>query len=147
MSSFGSSSPTESESDTESSWGDSDNPEWQRSSSPDVVFVGKTGDDNSSDEEKTLSPLDISNSDTEEIRMAAACRKVRQYDALFATWQDLQICQGNYEIGWRDQRVCDHPLAGKCCEAPDQVGPSLSYMEECGVFKPTDSINNPMGLC
>ena len=44
-------------------------------------------------------------------------------------------------------RVCDHPLTGKCCEAPDQVRPPLSYMEERGVFKPAESINNPMGLC
>ena len=73
MSSFGNSSPTKSESDTESSWGDSDDPEQQRSGSPDVVFLGKTGDDNGSDEEETLSPLDISNSDTEEVRMAAVC--------------------------------------------------------------------------
>ena len=147
VSSFGSLSPTESESDTESSWGNSDGPEWQHSSSPDIIFIGKTGDDNSSDEEETLSPLDISNSDTEEIQMAAARRKACQNDALFAAWQDLQICQGTYEIGQHDQRVCDHPLAGKCCEAPDQVGPPISYMEELGVFKPAESINNPMGFC
>ena len=74
------------------------------------------------------------------------CRKGHQNDALYAAWRDLQIHQVNYEIGWHDQRVCDHPLAGKCCEAPDLVGPPLSYMEECGVFKPAESINNPMGL-
>ena len=43
--------------------------------------------------------------------------------------------------------VCDHPLPGKRCEAPDQVGPPISYMKECGVFKPVEFINNPMGLC
>ena len=41
----------------------------------------------------------------------------------------------------------DHPLFGKCCEAPDYVGPPISYMEECGVFKPAESINNLRGLC
>ena len=41
----------------------------------------------------------------------------------------------------------DHPLFGKCCEAPDHVGPPISYMEEHRVFKPTESINNPTGLC
>ena len=86
MSSFGSSSPTESESDTELLWIDSDDLEWQCSGSPDVIFIGKTGDDNSSDEEETLSPLDISNSDTEEIWMAAVHRKVCQNDALFTAW-------------------------------------------------------------
>ena len=50
-------------------------------------------------------------------------------------------------IGQCDLTMCDHPLAGKCCEAPDQVGPPLSYIEECRVFKPVESINNPMGLC
>ena len=41
----------------------------------------------------------------------------------------------------------DHLLFGKRCEAPDHVGPPISYMEERGVFKPTESINNPRGLC
>ena len=44
-------------------------------------------------------------------------------------------------------KVCDHPLIGKHCEAPNQIGPPLSYMEEHRVFKPAESINNPMGLC
>ena len=136
MLSFGSSSPTESESDSGSSWGDSDGPEQYRSGSPDIIFLGKTEDDNGSDEEETLSLLDISNSDTEEVHTAAVRRKMRQSDALYAAWQDLQIHQGNYEIGQRDQRVCDHPLAGKRYEAPDQVGPPISYMEERGFLSP-----------
>ena len=41
----------------------------------------------------------------------------------------------------------DHPILGKCCEAPDIVGPPISYMEERRVFKPAESINNPKGLC
>ena len=41
----------------------------------------------------------------------------------------------------------DHPILGKRCEAPDHVGPPISYMEEHGAFKPTESINNPRGLC
>ena len=79
--------------------------------------------------------------------MAAVCRRACQSDVLYATWRDLQIHQGNNDIGQRDQTVCDHPIAGRHCEAPDQIGPPLSYMEEHGVFKPTESINNPMGLC
>ena len=43
--------------------------------------------------------------------------------------------------------MCDHPLAGKHCEAPDQVGPPISYMEEQGFFNPAESVDNPMGLC
>ena len=30
---------------------------------------------------------------------------------------------------------------------PDFFGPPVSYMEECGVFKPLPSTMNPMGLC
>ena len=86
VSSFGSSSPTESESDTRSSWGDSDDPERYRSGSPDVIFLGKAGDENGSDEEETSSLLDISNSDTEEVHTAAECRKVHQSDALYTAW-------------------------------------------------------------
>ena len=41
----------------------------------------------------------------------------------------------------------DHPLPGKRCEAPDHVGPPISYMEERGVFKPAESNNNPRGVC
>ena len=146
-SSFGSPSPAESESDTGSSWGDSNGPEQYRSGSPDVIFLGKTENDNGSDEEETLSLLDISNSDTEEVCMAAACKKACQSDVLYATWRDLQICQGNNEIGQCDLTVCEHPHAGKHCEAPNQIGPPLSYMEEHGVFKPVKSINNPMEPC
>ena len=43
--------------------------------------------------------------------------------------------------------MCDHADIGKCCEAPDEIGPPLTYMEEHGVFKPMEAINNPMGLC
>ena len=63
-------------------------------------------------------------------------------------WCDNQIHKGNDEIRQCDSRVCDHPQFGKRCEAPDQVGPPISYMEEHGVFKPDGvSTNNPMGLC
>ena len=41
----------------------------------------------------------------------------------------------------------DHPLFGKRCEAPDHVGPPISYMEERGVFKPAEYVNNLRGLC
>ena len=43
--------------------------------------------------------------------------------------------------------MCDHADIGKHCKAPDEIGPLLTYMEECRVFKPADAINNPMGLC
>ena len=142
--SFGSSSPTESDSDTGSSWGDSDGLEQYRSSSPDVVFLGKNeedpadagGEENDSDNEETFSLLDISNLDNEEVCKAAAHNKACQSDVLYATWQDKQIFQGNDEIAQHDQRVCDHADIGKRCEAPDEISPPLTYMEERGVLSP-----------
>ena len=159
VSGFGSSSPSESgldkESDTGSSGGDSGSPEWYCSSSPDVIFLGKNeedpadaeGEKNGSNDEEALSLLDISNSDNEEACKAAAHNKACQSDVLYATWQDRQIRQGNDDIAQHDQRVCDHTDIGKCCEAPDEIGPPLTYMEECGDIKPVEAINNPMGLC
>ena len=64
-----------------------------------------------------------------------------------ASWRNVQIHQGHFEIEQRDKTVCDHPLPGKRCEAPNQVGPPISYMKERGVFKPDEFHNNPMGLC
>ena len=43
--------------------------------------------------------------------------------------------------------VHDHPILGKCCEAPDVVGPLISYMEKLGMFKPAEFVHNPKGLC
>ena len=152
--SFGSSSPTESESNTGSSWGDSDSPEQYHSGSHDVVFLGQhdedpedaEGEENGSDEEDTFL-LDITNSDSEEVRKAAAHDKAHQSDVLYAAWRDRQTCQGNDDIAQRDRKVCDHADIGKRCEAPDEIGPPLTYMEEHGVFKPAEAISNPMGLC
>ena len=79
--------------------------------------------------------------------MAAAHEKACLGDVLYAAWHDNQIHKGNDEIKQCDSRVCDHPQFGKHCEAPDQVGPPISYMEKLRVFKPVVSTNNPMGLC
>ena len=86
-------------------------------------------------------------SDTEEVCAAAAREKAHAGDTLYATWHDNQIRQGNDEIKQHDLRVCDHPHLGNRCEAPDQVGPPISYMEELRVFRMPVSMNNPMGLC
>ena len=55
--------------------------------------------------------------------------------------------QGNDDIAKCDKRMYDHADVGKCCKAPDKIGPPLAYMEKRGVFKPVEAINNPMGLC
>ena len=145
MPSLDSSIPTEPDSDTESSLSDSDGRGRSCPGSPDVIFLGNAEDDGS--EEEIISPSGFSKSDTEEVCAAAACKKARLGDVLYATWHDNQILKGNDEIRQHDSRVHDHPLFGKCCEAPDQVGPPISYMEEHGVFQPAESINNPRGLC
>ena len=143
--SFNSSLPTESASDTESLLDDSGSPERSRPDSPDVFIVGSVDDDGP--EEETISMTGFSKSDTEEVCMATVRKKARAGDTLYATWRDNQIRQGNNKIKQCDLMVCDHPHLGNRCEAPDQVRPPISYMEELGVFKMPVSTNNPMGLC
>ena len=130
------------------------------SASPEVVPVGEGEEDaaddeeeeGSSDDEETLSQgmvslLDISNSNNEETHKAAVCKKVHKSNVLYTAWWDEQIHQGNDDIAKHNKRVHDHADVGKCCKAPDKIGPPLTYMEERGVFKPLDTIDNPMGLC
>ena len=91
--------------------------------------------------------LDISNLDNVEARKAAVREKACQSDVLYAACQDKEIRQSNDDIAKHDKSVCDHANIGKCCKAPDEIGPPLTYMEECGVFKPAEATNTPMGLC
>ena len=145
MPSFNSSLPSESASDTKSSLDDSGSPEQSCPDSPEVLIVGSVDDDGP--EEETISMTGFSKSDTEEVCMAAARETAHTGDTLYATWCDNQIQQGNEEIKQRDLRVCNHPHLGNRCEAPGQIGPPISYMEELGVFRTLVSMNNPMGLC
>ena len=142
--SFDSSLPTESVSDTKS-LDDSGSPEWSRPDSPDVFIVGNADDDDPEDE--TISVTGFSKSDTEEVCAAATHEKAHVGDTLYAAWHDNQIQQGNDEIKQHDLRVCNHPHLGNRCEAPDQVRPPISYMEELGVFRMPVSMNNPIRLC
>ena len=112
---------------------------------PDIIFLGNTKNDGS--EEDIISLSGFSKSDTEEVRVAAVCKKMYRSDVLYAAWLDDQIHKGNEDIKQCDSLVHDHPIFGKPCEAPNHVGPPISYMEERRVFKPAESINNPKGLC
>ena len=143
--SLDSSIPGESASDTKSSLSDSDGQGGSHPNSPDVVFLGNAEDNGS--EEDTISLLGFSKSDSEKVCVAAVREKARWSDVLYAAWLDDQIHQGNDKVKRRDSSVHDHPLIGKCCKAPDHIGPPISYMEEHRVFKPVESINNPTGLC
>ena len=143
--SLDSSIPGESASDTESSSSDSDGQGRSRSDSPDVVFLGNADYDGS--EEDLISLSCFSKLDTVEVRVAAVREKAHWSDVLYAAWLDVQIREGNNEVKRHDLTVHDHPLPGKCCEAPDHVGPPISYMEERGIFKPVESNNNPRGVC
>ena len=130
------------------------------SASPEVVLVpgdedtaaGGEDADHLEDEEAlsqgTVSLLDISNSDNEEACKAAVRKTAHKSDVQYGTWWDEQICQGNEGIAQRDKQVNDYADSGQPSKAPDKISPlPLSYMEECGVFKPLDSIVNPKGLC
>ena len=94
-----------------------------------------------------MSLLDISTSDNEDACKAtvheAACKSNIQY----GNWWDEQIHQGKEGITQCDKGVNDYANGGKPCKAPDKIGPPVAYMEECGVFKPLDTIANPLGLC
>ena len=89
----------------------------------------------------------FSESDTVEVCVAAVHKKARQSDVLYATWLDDQIHMGHDEVKRRDSMVHDHPIPGKRCEAPDVIGPPISYMEELRMFKPAEFVHNPKGLC
>ena len=143
--SLDSSIPGESASDTETSLSDSDGRGQSCPDSPDVVLLGNANNDGS--EEDLISLSCFSKSDTVEVRVAAVHEKAHWSDMLYAAWLDVQIRKGNDEVKRRDSTVHDHPLPGKCCEAPDHIGPPISYMEECSIFKPAESNNNPRGVC
>ena len=104
-------------------------------------------DDEETLSQGTVSLLNISNSDNEETCKAAAHEKAHKSDVRYAAWQDEQICQGNDDIAKHDKRVHNHANVGKHCKASDKIGPPLAYMEECRVFKPVETLKNPMGLC
>ena len=74
-------------------------------------------------------------------------QKVCKSDVQFTAWQDKQIHQENEAIAQRDKQVHDYVDTGRTSKAPDKIGPLFTYMEECGVFKPLDTIVNPLGLC
>ena len=163
----GTGSPEKSQTPAEGSG--SGNSQQSCSASPEVVLVQEDDEDAAGDEEEegglgdeeeedgldyeeTLLQgmvllLDISNSDNEETRKAAVHEKVCKSDVLYTAWQEEQIYQGNDDIAKCDKRVHDHKDTGRCCKAPDKIGPPLTYMEEHGVFKPLDTIDNLMGLC
>ena len=145
MPSLDSSIPGESVSDTKTSLSDSDSRGRSRPDSPDVIFLGNAN--NNGPEEDPISLRCFSESDTVEVHVAAVCKKAHQSDVLYATWLDNQIHTGHNEVKWRDSSVHDHTIPGKRCEAPDIIGPPISYMEERRMFKPAEFVNNLKGLC
>ena len=89
MPSLDSSIPGESASDTESSSSDSDSQGRSRPDSPDVIFLGNAGNDDS--EEDIISLLGFSKSDTVEVCVGAVREKARRSDVWYAAWLDDQI--------------------------------------------------------
>ena len=143
--SLDSSIPDESASNTETSSSDSDGRGRSRPNSPNVILLGNA--DNDGSEEDPISLSCFSKSDTVEVCVAAVHEKACWSDVLCATWLDDQIHKGHDEVKRCDWSVHDHPILGKRCEAPDVVGPLISYMEERRIFKPAEFINNQKGLC
>ena len=97
--------------------------------------------------QSTVSLLDISTSDNEEARKAAARETAHKSNVQYVAWWDEQIHQGNEGIAQRDKQVNGHANGGPPSKALDKIGSPLSYMKEHGVFKPLDTIANTLGLC
>ena len=59
-----------------------------------------------------VSLLNISNSDNEEARKAAACETARKSDVQYGAWRNEQIRQGNEGIAQQDKQVNDYTNSG-----------------------------------
>ena len=95
-----------------------------------------------------VSLLNISTSDNKEARQSCCTGdSVHKSDIQYGNWWDEQIWQGKEGIAQHDKQVNDYADGGRVSKAPDNIGPPFSYMEERGVFKPLDTIANPLGLC
>ena len=134
--------------------------ECSHSTSSDVVLLQGDDEDttavgedagHSEDEEALLqgmvSLLDISTSDNKEACKADACETVHKSDIQYGNWQDEKIFQGKEGIAQCNKQVNDYTNGGRPSKALDKIGPPFSYMEERRVFKPLDTIANPLGLC
>ena len=86
-------------------------------------------------------------SDSEDAHKAITHEAACKSDVQYGNWQDEQICQGKEGIAQHDKGVNDYANGRKPCKAPDKIGPPIAYMEEHRVFKPLDTIANPLGLC
>ena len=100
----------------------------------------------------SMSLLDISISDDEDTRKCEAHELACKNDTDFMAWKDKLISDGTTGLQeWlqeRDNAVNDYADGGKRKpKNPDTFGPPVTYMEECGVFKPLPSTTNPLGLC
>ena len=95
----------------------------------------------------TVSLLNISTSDNEEAHKATTCEAACKSDIQYGNWQDEQIHQGKEGIAQCDKGVNDYTNGGRPCKALDKIGSPFSYMEKRGVFKPLDTIADPLDLC
>ena len=104
-------------------------------------------DDEANLSQGTVSLSDISVSDGKDARKAIACEAAWRSDVKYSNWQHEQIHQGNEDISQWDKVTYDYAGVGKPCKALDKICPPLTYMEEHGMFKPLDTMANPLGLC
>ena len=96
----------------------------------------------------SMSLLDISISDDEDTRKCKVRELARKSDTDFAAWKDKLISDGTTGLQERDNVVNDYADGGKRKpKNPNTFSPPVTYMEECGVFKPLPSTMNPLGLC
>ena len=96
----------------------------------------------------SMSLLDISVSNNEDTRKHKVRELARKSDTNFMAWKDKLISDRVTGLQEWDNVVNDYADSGKRKpKNPDSFGPSVSYMEDHGVFKPLASTTNPLGLC
>ena len=96
----------------------------------------------------SVSLLNISASDNDDTREHKVCEFAHKGDTEFTAWKDKCISEGVKGIQDRDNLVNNYTDGGKRKpKNPDTFAPPISYMKECGVFKPLPSTTNPLGLC
>ena len=112
------------------------------STSPDVVLVQRD------DEDSAVGGEDAGHSEIRKLY----CKTRYHYSAsqphiMRKLTKSQHVSQHTRAIARCNKQVNDYAIGGKPSKAPDKIGLPLSYMEECWMFKPLDTIANPVGLC
>ena len=104
-------------------------------------------DDEETLSQGTVSSLDISTSDNEDACKAITHEAAHKSDIQYGNWWDEQINQGKEGIASVIRGLMIMLMVENLARLQIKLVPPVPYMEEHGVFKPLDTIANPLGLC